>query len=132
MLMPYEPPASVDAINNSAAGPAATTLFSAVDAAPQGGGPGGTAPSAQNTQVTVTTNGSQVADGAGAPDGTIQVAGPTGHYADITASDGASRVYAEERHIVDINVGLPKGTRVRQTGTAPGVTINTGYGTAKP
>ena len=132
MPMSYEPPASVDAINNSAAGPAATTLFAAVDAVPQGGGPAGTASSTQSTRVTVTTNGTQVTDGAAPTDGAIQVAGPAGHYADITAQGDTSRVYAEERHIVDINVGLPKGTRVRQTGTAPGVTINTGYGTAKP
>ena len=39
-----------------------------------------------------------------------------------------SRSYSESRSMVDINVGgLPQGSTVSQRGSAPGVTLNTGY-----
>ena len=84
-----------------------------------------------------TPKGAKTSGGAGVPgDGTAagaprlpKVSGGDG---DSLSHTIESRVYAEERHVVDINVALPKGTRLRQKGSARGVTIHTGYGTAKP
>lgn len=116
---------------------AVSTVFDALDRAAPG------APPAENAAAGSPPGASS--DAAGVSSSSPASASPTGSAAGVTrlpkdlGGDAGglkrtieSRVYNEERHVVDINVALPPGTRVRRKGDAHGVTIHTGYGTAQP
>ncbi len=132
---------------DSASMSAVSTVFDAFDRAagqvpPVEQSGAGTTPSASSdaagTSSPSPSHESPASSGrAGAPGDATDAAGV--RLPKVTGGDGEgvgrtveSRVYNEERHVVDINVALPAGTRLRRRGSAHGVTIYTGYGTAKP
>ncbi|MCG8480455.1 MAG: hypothetical protein MI724_15285 [Spirochaetales bacterium] len=126
---------------------AVSTVFDAFDRAvgeapPVEQSENGMSPSASSGAAGISS--ASPSHGSSAPSGGAVVPGDRAGAAgvrlpNVSGGDGdgvsrtiESRVYAEERHVVDINVALPKGTRLRQKGSVQGVTIHTGYGTAKP
>ena len=119
-------PTTDDHLSGAACATAIPSLCAAADSVP--GSRGDAKPGAPQSK-----HGGDVSIRVHTPDGADLTPALSGTTA---GGDGelpyGTRVYAEERHVVDINVGFPKGTQLRQRGVAEGVTIKTGYRTAQP